>query len=513
MIFENTIDNLLTFNTLTTPGKSRKLDVFALLCKDKNVSITFVFPNFAKIFPLKKLFLAFLLFVFFSDFSSAQLSLSYIITGLKDNNVFLSAVKGSRYIKVDSCNSINGLINFNDINRFPVGVYRISFEDSLFTDVILNNENIIVTNSIKNLKDSTAIISSEENKIYYEYWGMANKINDSINMITQIGNAVYEANGNKLTPDLDSMAMQIYNLSEKLNKFTWGLVSKSPGLYVSKLLKAYITPEWQAYKKSPGAKYYPNKYNFLKDRFFDNIDFSDSTLLNSEVFYVLCNDYLSKFADPPSDSAYISAIDFILNKAQPYQPVYDYILDLFVNTFDNTEWEETFIHLVDDYLLKNTCTPDEHDKNMSERAASLKKLKPGNKAPDILSTDAGGNPVTLYSTKSKITLLMFWSSECPHCEEVMSQMLHIYSVYHPLGLEIFAVSADTDRSSWITAINKHGLKWVNVSDLLEFKSPSIAAYNAYSTPTFFLLDTEKNIISHPYSPRQMSEGLQKVFGK
>jgi len=462
---------------------------------------------------LKKLFTALLIFLVSVGFSFAQHSVSYTITGLKNSRIYLSAVHGSRYDVVDSSNSVNGRIEFKNIANLPVGVYRISFADSLFTDVILNNENVVIANKLDNLTGGMNIISSEENKIYYEYWRMSSTINDSIQLISELGDAIYKSNNYKRTPDLDSMALKVYLLSEKLNKYTYQLVSKSQGLYVNKLLKAYATPDWPAYKKTTGAKTYKNKYAFLKEHFFDNIDFSDSTLLNSEVFYVLCTDYLTKYADPATDSNYMAAIDFILNKAQPYPPVYKYILNLFVNTFDDTEWVETFIHLVDDYLAKNTCTTDEHDRNMSERAAVLKKLKPGNKAPEIILYDVDGKPVSLYATKSKVTLLMFWSSECEHCEEVMSQINNTYSLYKPLGLEVFAVSADTDKNSWISAVKKYELTWINVSDLKGFQSPAIIAYNAYSTPTFFLLDSEKNIISHPYSPKEMAEGLQKALEK
>lgn len=462
---------------------------------------------------MKKLFIALLIFLISIGFSLAQQAVSYTIAGLKDGKAYLLAVHGGRQDPVDSCHTLNGLIEFKNTAALPAGVYRISFEDSLFTDIIINNEVVIMSNNMDNMLDSLKILSSKENKIYYDFWRLSTYINDTIDLISDLGNKIYEENGHVLTPDLDSMARKTRDLSAKLDYFTNQLITRNPGLYASKLLKAYVSPDWSAYKKTAGAKSYKSKHLFLKEHYFDHIDFSDSTLLNSEVFYVLCNDYLARFAEPETDSTYIAAIDFILNKTQQNSPVYNYILNLFVSTFDDTEWEETFIHLVDNYLSKNTCTPSEYDKNMTERAAVLKTLKPGNKAPGIVLNDIDGKPKDLYSVQAKVTVLMFWSSQCEHCEAVMPQMLHTYSVYHPLGLEIFAVSADSDKKAWTDAVNKHELKWINVSDLKGFQSPVIIAYNAYSTPTFFLLDKEKNIISHPYSPKEMSERLQKAFGK
>ncbi|HOY32662.1 MAG TPA: redoxin domain-containing protein [Bacteroidales bacterium] len=461
-----------------------------------------------------KKFLIVILFVLASDgITYGQNSISYTIRGLENTRVYLSAVHGSRHDPVDSCFSVNGHIEFKNKTGLPAGVYRISFRDSLFTDIICNNEQIVITNDINNLAGSISVVHSEENKIYYEYWQMSAEIHDSIDQISTLGNALYEASNHKMNPALDSLALKVYQLSDKLDKYTLQLVSKSHGLYVGKLLKAFVTPNWYAYKKLPGAKIYKSKHEFLKEHFFDNVDFSDSTLLNSEVFYVLCNDYLSRFCEPESDSNYIAAVDFILGKAQACPPVYNYILNLFINTFEDTEWEGTFIHLVDEHLEKNTCASDGYDKNLSERSAALKKLRPGNKAPEILLNDVAGKPVSLYSVKARVTLLLFWSSECEHCEDVLPQIQQIYAGYHPLGLEVFAVSVDTDKNTWINAIKRQGTAWINVSDLKGFTSPVVAAFDAYSTPTFFLLDAEKNIISHPYSPKQMTEGLQKAFGK
>ncbi len=462
---------------------------------------------------MKKLLQLITIGILLSGFSFAQHTVSYQVSGLTNSKAYLLSKYGSTYKTVDSCVATQGAIVFNHSSSQPAGVYRIAFADSLFTDIILNHENVRLSSRIGNLSDSLKILESTENQVYHEYWIISSHIQDTIDLISVAGNKIYEENGHKLTPTLDSMARKTYQLSVQLDQITNQLIIKNPGLYVTKILKAYVTPDWQAYKKTPGAKSYKNKNAFLKEHYFDHVDFSDSTLLYSEVFYVLCNDYLSSFVNPETDSGYIAAVDFILSKAQPESPVYSYLLNLLVNTFEDTEWEETFIHLVDNYLLKNTCTPDEHDKNMTERAAVMKQLRPGKQAPAIMLNNSEGKPITLYNLEAKVILLVFWSSVCEHCEKAMPQLQQIYETYHPLGLEIMAISADTDKKSWLEAINRQGLKWINVADLKGFESPVIKTYNAYSTPTFFLLDHEKKIISHPYSPKAMMEGLEKAFGK
>jgi peroxiredoxin len=461
---------------------------------------------------LKKLFALPLLTLLLSAFIvQAQVHITYTVKGLRDTLVTLSAVRGSVYTPIDSTVCEKGVIRFNSGKSLPAGVYRIIFGKNLFTDIILNHETIVMQNDLENMLDSLVVSASEENKIYYDYWRTSMYVNDSIDLITQMGQKIYEANNKVMTHDLDSMARKAYQLDRLLNIYLQNLITKSSGMYVQKLLLAYLEPDWNAYKTSENSKKYRSHKEFLKEHFFDHVDFTDSTLLNSEVFYVLCTDYLNKYVDPESDSAYTRAVDFILRQAKPESPVYTYILNLLVNTFGDTEWETTFVHLVDDYLLKNTCEQTANTKTMAERAAMMKKLRTGNLAPDFVSADAKGDSVHLYRIQSKAILLMFWSSTCPHCEKVMPQIQEIYYKYHQMGLEIVAVSLDTDKKSWLDAIQKNGMSWINLTDLKGVKSSVVESYNAFSTPDFFILDAAKNIIAHPYSPAEMQEALNKTF--
>jgi peroxiredoxin len=425
--------------------------------------------------------------------------------------VTLSSVRGKVHTPIDSVFSEKGIIKFNSENPIPVGVYRIDFGKNLFTDIILNRENIVMQNDVESLLDDLVVIESNENKIYYDYWRTSLYINDSFDLISEMGQSIYEANNKVMNSELDSMAKKAFSLQTNLDQYTQTLIDKSKGMYVQKLLLAYLEPDWGAYRMTPNAKKYKSRKEFQKEHFFDHVDFSDSTLLNSEVFYVLCTDYLTKYVDPESDSNYCKAVDFILKKTIPDSPVYKYILNLLINTYEDTEWEATFVHLVDDYLLKGHAPQAGWEQTLAKRASTIIKLRPGNKAPDFTLENSKGKSENLYGIKSKVILLLFWSSTCSHCEEVMPQILDIYKLYHARGLEIIAVSIEIDKKAWQEAIDKNNMTWVNVSDFKGMASPVIESYNAYSTPIFFLLDADKTILAHPQSPKEMKESLDKAL--
>ena len=80
-----------------------------------------------------------------------------------------------------------------------------------------------------------------------------------------------------------------------------------------------------------------------------------------------------------------------------------------------------------------------------------------------------------------------------------------------MGLEIVAVSVDTDKKAWLEALEANRMEWVNVSDLKGMVSPVVESYNAFSTPTFYLLDKDKTIIAHPDSPKELKESIEKAL--
>jgi peroxiredoxin len=444
--------------------------------------------------------------------SHAQQTIEYSIKGLPDGKAWLLLTRGGTHILLDSADVHNGMIRFTLPEDIETGMYRISFADSLYTDVILNRENLRMENNMSDLFGNLRIIESEENRIYYDYWTQIKTTEDSIALIAQLGNAIYEINGRVFTPELDSMRQLVLGMQKRADEYTRSLVKTSPGMFVRKILLAYLTPDWEEYKAKEGAAKYRNKFDFLREHYFDNIDFGDSLLLNSEVFYVTATDYILTYADPPSTENYIAATSFILEKARQNKPVLNYLLTLFMNTFEGSEWEDVWAYLVTEwYLNQEGCDNDSLQQNLAKRLEYVKLLKPGNKAPDISMKDVSGRVASLYSLKNPLVLLMFWSPDCPHCEAAMPEIKKMYDSYHKSGFEIFAVSVTTDKSGWQKAVDQNGLYWINVCDFKGYQSPELEKYNVHQTPLYFLVDGDKTIRGRPNTSDALQEMLKQWF--
>jgi thiol-disulfide isomerase/thioredoxin len=457
---------------------------------------------------LKKIFaLGFASFYTLCCFARTTYSVGGTVNGCKQNKIFLSWINGKQIKKADST-LLDNNCSFSFMMPAYTGVLRISMTDSDYADIIFNNENIQINFASSQLSSGAEIIKSEENKIYFDFLSQTNSIEDSANALISLGQQLYDADPSGNVATLKKLMKQIDELRKRKNNICFKISDENKNLYASKLIKAAIVPDFAEYKKNKDAASYPNEAAFLKEHFFDYTDFSDSTLLNSDVFFKKCGDYIGYFADPPSTLAYNDCIDFILVRAQSNKNVYTYVVNTMVSTFEHSGWEDVYLHIVEKYNEASTCSDNTLAKELNSTSSIIKLLKEGNKAPSIKIPDLSGKMQILDSLNSKYTLVLFWASWCEFCEDAMPELKKIYEAYQSKGFEIFAVSCDSIKEEWQAASKKYDIKWLNTCDLKGFKSEAIINYHVWQTPTFFLLDKDKKIIAKPLNTAALKKELE-----
>lgn len=121
-------------------------------------------------------------------------------------------------------------------------------------------------------------------------------------------------------------------------------------------------------------------------------------------------------------------------------------------------------------------------------------VKAGLYAPDFTLPDKDGNEISLSDYKGKIVLIDFWASWCHFCREENPELVSLYAEYKSKGFEIIGVSIDTDRSSWLNAVEDDGLEFVQVSDLKGMESAVVNSYGVAGVPKMILADQEGKIL-------------------
>ena len=145
--------------------------------------------------------------------------------------------------------------------------------------------------------------------------------------------------------------------------------------------------------------------------------------------------------------------------------------------------------------------------DVSSRLNKLKNISIGKQAPEIQMPTYDGKSMGLKDINSDYLLLVFWSTSCSHCTEMLPELKQVYARKRGNSLEVLAISFDTDKKEWEDFVKKGNYSWLNYSDLKGWNSEIAKSYNIQGTPTYLLLDKGKTVI---YKPATLEELVAKL---
>jgi len=172
------------------------------------------------------------------------------------------------------------------------------------------------------------------------------------------------------------------------------------------------------------------------------------------------------------------------------------------------------MHNVVDYIIENYVLPDDLcmdggiESSIQMRIDQSKNIVKGKIIPNIILPNLKGKIEELYNITSKDKLILFYSIRCPHCEELLPNLLEFYNE-NKKEFEIFAISIDEDRNDWHKYLSKNNFPWINVSDLKGWKSKTTYEYYIYATPTMFLVDKTNRLLAKPKSINELVDFFNK----
>jgi peroxiredoxin len=172
-----------------------------------------------------------------------------------------------------------------------------------------------------------------------------------------------------------------------------------------------------------------------------------------------------------------------------------------------------YFDLVDSNLTALYPT-SEAVKSLNEKVVEIReqlKFDIGVKISDISLPDPEGNIISLSTLRGKYVFLNFWASWSMISREENPDLVKIYNKFKGKGFEIYQISLDRTRESWLKAIEENNLKWINVSDLKFWNSDACIKYNIRKLPANFLLDTAGIIIAKDLTADELENYLKEIF--
>lgn len=139
-------------------------------------------------------------------------------------------------------------------------------------------------------------------------------------------------------------------------------------------------------------------------------------------------------------------------------------------------------------------------------------VKAGSEASDFKMKTVDGKTFRLSKLRGKYVVLDFWASWCPDCRRDIPEILRMYDHFRGKGVEFVGVSFDTDAQNWKNALQKYGIRWTQVSELVRFHDTQISkTYGVKWIPSMVLIDPKGKVVLSTVLWPKLERKLTELF--
>lgn len=455
----------------------------------------------------------------------ASASFAYNIT-IKINKApntkfFLGYYYGDKqYIRDSATTDKSGTMVFKGPEKLQGGIYLIATtEKALLFDFVVTEQNFTLETDTLDYTGHMKVKGSPENSTFFEYSAFTGKISEEISPLEKGYRAAKEKN--------DTTEMRVYRekigvVEKKLTDYRTNIINTKPSFLLAKTFKMMRDPEIpEVPTLSNGRKDSLFTYNYYKDHYFDNFDFSDDRLVYTPVFGSRLEYYITKVIPQIPDSIN-KAADNIVKLALKYKSkeISKWCIFWITNHYETSQYmgmDAVFVHMAKNYYADSTIAywVDETLRyQILDKVSKTENNLLGLVGPNLIMPDTGWTMRELHKIKAKYTMVIFWDATCGRCKEEMPRLKELYDKLNkentPEGkfFEVYAVSLTTIAEDWKKYVADNKLKWINVSDLYN-NTKFRKLYDVYSTPVIYLLGKDKKILAKRLSVEQVEDFISK----
>ena len=386
---------------------------------------------------------------------------------------------GSFEFKLDSTNT-KGMYRL---------VYGVPQEDYNFDIIYNGKEDIELT---FNSETGVEFKKSTENKLIASY-------TNSMSMVTQsIGN--YFSQESKDTTALKTIFKTQKETQENFENATKDTIA----LEFIKANKPYIPQQVQDVK---------TYINNLKTHYFDHVDFNNKTLQSSNFLEERMLNYVFGMSSDSKDELenYKENIDVVHSymKDAPNEVQRILLFDLWQQMSD-LGFESIANYIAENYLMDVAVSLN--DQELLHALILYKNISKGNVAPDF---DIEIKEKDKFITKrlselqgAENYIIVFWSSTCSHCLDEVPQLQTYVKSLEKDKVKVIAIGLEDEPYRWKDLTYTYS-EFIHVYGEGKWDNKIGDDYGVSSTPTYFILDKDKKIISKPIDFKDLKAFYQE----
>jgi len=374
---------------------------------------------------------------------------------------------GSFEFKLDSTNT-RGMYRL---------VYAVPQEDYNFDIIYNGKEDIELT---FNSETGVEFKKSTENKLIASY-------TNSMSMVTQsIGN--YFSQESKDTTALKTIFKTQKETQENFEKAAKDTIV----LEFIKANKPYIPQQVEDVK---------TYINNLKIHYFDHVDFNNKTLQSSNFLEERMLNYVFGMSSESKNELenYKENIDVVYSymKDAPNEVQRILLFDLWQQMSD-LGFESIANYIAENYLMDVAVSLN--DQELLHGLILYKNISKGNVAPDFdIELKEKDKLVEKKLTELKAAenyIIVFWSSTCSHCLDEVPQLQTFVKFLEKDKVKVIAIGLEDEPYKWKDLTYNYP-EFIHIYGEGKWDNKIGDDYGVTSTPTYFILDKDKKIISKP----------------
>ena len=203
---------------------------------------------------------------------------------------------------------------------------------------------------------------SPDNDVFAGYTVFLSKISPELNALQE------QLKAAKTAADSASIEKEISKKATALTDYRNNVITNQPNSMLAALLQVAKIPDRPQPKVLSNGKIdslYP--FYYVKEHYWDNVDFNNNMLLHTPFFEPKLDDYFKYYVSPDPDSI-INEVNYMLLASRGADDLHKYLLGKFTDKYINPEYmgqDKVFFFLFENFLFKRRYNMAELKSNVN----------------------------------------------------------------------------------------------------------------------------------------------------